>query len=478
MNSHVFAAIALVACISCVSSLETQEEHQGLVAEQIRSWRGPITCNAIRIGTRSAQAKKMLFCDDGTDRHEIVGISDELSVKLNEVDYPLPLSGEDVLFEESSRGKRVDLSKGNVSIDEERRLETENYFALAVTAGIRKVLAIRVSTIGATPTNTAANMVTKIFATGPNDPDNLVTQIDSCSYSVTTIVPATELKVNSGVLDLKVNRVAAGNGAPDIVNAARAGARLEIDDLDIYDHVMYCLPTGTSLTPQGSTVADTTWTSYGDIRGPESVYNDAACVHLTEQMSSFGLNFGLDNANIDQTEGVDGSGYMGTTKSTSTDARKCYNAYHSYRLGWYANRHSTYLARRWTSYVGENNGRITNLVPITQYKVSSRYHTVIAKIPLIQMQGALYIYYNKADGFNDGAETSKNEVAVSWGSYLQQSVLLGSLAQGESFSWSSFNGGLETLEIKVLSMVSAGIPDTASVSFTVKYQYPTNPAPP
>jgi len=471
MISQVFSTVVLLGCIFRTNAdfLKSQHEKDNIINEEIQSWRGPVACDVKRIEynlgrkVRTDEFEDMFVCDDGVDRHEIVGIDDELLTELNSVDHPLPLIGDGVLFHDGPKGKRIDLSDASVSIDEDRRLQIENYFSISVTKGIRKAIAIRVSTTAGETVD--GDLVSSIFGSGPNDPSNLLTQIEECSYSLLSIVPATELNVTSGVLDVTVNQGAAAVEATLIQDAARSAA-LGLVDLDSYDHVLYCLPAGTTFTPKGSAVAITDWTSYGELKGSESVYNDAACLSLSEQMYNIGLNLGLRNANMERDERGDGTGYMGD--SSSAGAQKCYNAYNSYKLGWYANRHKLLYPKRWTSYVGDEDGRIINLAPIIQYKLTSRYHTIVGKIPLSGMAGNLYLSYNEKAGFNGGTETTADQVSIVWGSSLQQSVLIGQIGSGETFTWDSYNGGLMDLTITCRSIVTTGVPNTATVSVTLR----------
>lgn len=476
-------AVLLFSTPYTYASTESPEEQEVLPDEDVTSWHGPISCEAKRIeysldgSIPTDDFEDMFFCDDGVDRHEIVGLPEELLEQLNARGHPLPLIGEDVLLEEGRFGKRVDFSKGSVSIDEERRLDTDNYYAISVTKGIRKVIAIRVTTIDASVTATSASLADAIFGTSPNSPPNLLTQIDQCSYSLLTVVPATEYNmtsmngVDSGVLDVTINQVSAGYDAPHITNAARAAAR-RLVDLDSYDHVMYCLPSGSTFTPKGSTTGVTTWLSYGEMAGSESVYNNASCSSLSEQMYQMGLNLGLRNANKEQLSRGDATGYMGL--SSKTTLQKCYNAYNLYRLGWYANRVKSSYIKRWTSYVenkngnGDADGRVFNLVPISDYKLSSRYHTVVGKIILPRMTGALYLLYNGAKDFNVGTETTTDKVSIVWGTWGQQSVLIGTIGAGDTFTWDAYMGGLEALRIKCVSIVKTGVPDTATVTVTLR----------
>jgi hypothetical protein len=91
-----------------------------------------------------------------------------------------------------------------------------------------------------------------IFGTS-GGPVNLASQYEQCSYGQLTFRPATHTKVVDGVLTVSIGNTVTGVNDAVIRNAAvdAAEAKLGVSGTDglrynVADHVMACLPPGTS----------------------------------------------------------------------------------------------------------------------------------------------------------------------------------------------------------------------------------------
>lgn len=131
------------------------------------------------------------------------------------------------------------------------------------TVGSRTVLVLRVIATDASTTATVAELSDSVFGTS-GDPVNLASQMSACSYGQLTMIPysgttSTGVTISGGVVEVPINTYVGGRSKgsidTDITNAATAllgslGGQ--------FDHVMYCVPPGSS----GS------WIGYGVSASP------------------------------------------------------------------------------------------------------------------------------------------------------------------------------------------------------------------
>ena len=91
-----------------------------------------------------------------------------------------------------------------------------------------------------------------------------------------TTAGAGSTDISNGVVTIKIDAAASGTADGTIVAAvtAKINAVFGVPPNQLADHVMYCLPPGTS----GS------WIAYAYINGQLSVYNDGWCNSLSGQM--------------------------------------------------------------------------------------------------------------------------------------------------------------------------------------------------
>lgn len=154
------------------------------------------------------------------------------------------------------------------------RMDPDGGTRKLVQVGNKKVLVVRIKTTGglsSETTATAAQLGNSVFGT-LGDTVTLASQYAACSYNTLTFSPLTTSSVTlsaPGVYDIEV--FVTGNDRGTIVNAVSSALPSSLG----YDHVMMCLPPGTS----GN------WIAYAYINAALSVYNDEWCRYLSGQVS-------------------------------------------------------------------------------------------------------------------------------------------------------------------------------------------------
>lgn len=152
-------------------------------------------------------------------------------------------------------------------------------------ADIRSVLVIRVKSSDSETTANAAQLYNVVF----DDDVCLASQYKLCSHGALQFEPATGNGVKDGIITLTINQNTVGQENDDVRNAvvAKANSHFSTPNLATkFDHVMLCLPPGTSGR----------WIAYGYIDSWLTVYNDEWCSYASGKNTpaSFGvLVFGL-----------------------------------------------------------------------------------------------------------------------------------------------------------------------------------------
>lgn len=153
---------------------------------------------------------------------------------------------------------------------------------LVATTGTREMLAVRIIAADASTTASEYDVSDNWFGTY-GDPLNLKSQYEACSYDKLKIKPADVGSGWAGVYTARIEELA--NGASDSVirNAAVAAVRSDLGNLESqFDHVMLCIPPGTSGR----------WVGYAYLGGWLSVFNDEWCGFPSIQMH--GMYYILD----------------------------------------------------------------------------------------------------------------------------------------------------------------------------------------
>jgi hypothetical protein len=142
---------------------------------------------------------------------------------------------------------------------------------LAVTAGTKEMLAVRVIASDASTTSSESEISDAWFGTS-GDAVNFKSQYEACSYNKLQIDPANTNVVSNGVTTATISNIVSGTDNGVIRNAVTAA--LGSSFTSQFDHVMLCLPPGTS----GS------WIAYAYVNHWLSVYNNQWCDYISGQM--------------------------------------------------------------------------------------------------------------------------------------------------------------------------------------------------
>jgi hypothetical protein len=138
---------------------------------------------------------------------------------------------------------------------------------------------------------------------------------------------------------------------------------------------------------------------WGHVSGKLTVFNNLACSAPVVQMHEIGHNFGLGHASENGEEYGDLSGVMGGGDAID-DERMCFNAPHSYQLGWLRNFVEYYFQ--------PGPGNIT-LVGHTNFGGGIQA-LLLQGIPTLVQD--TYIWFNHASGINADTREGKNQVLV------------------------------------------------------------------
>ena len=164
-----------------------------------------------------------------------------------------------------------------------RRANRQRHLA---QTGNRTVLIVRVTAPNSNQSNSAASLANGTFGTGGQQ-YSMASQYSSCSAGKLSFIAASGFigQITNGVTELQLNATVNGmtmsssfeNSMMTFVKGA-----LGIADLGItFNHIMFCMPTGTIASNS------TGWLAYAYISGYFSFYNNGAC---TPDQAIFGLS--------------------------------------------------------------------------------------------------------------------------------------------------------------------------------------------
>ena len=178
--------------------------------------------------------------------------------------------------------------------------------------GNKKVLALWVQaadTETAMPMDdgTSNSLANKIFGVS-GDAVNLSSQYSACSAGKLQFEPANGKstngpRVSNGVYAITIKSSIEGANRHDIVAEVEEEATALLGYLPSqYDHVMFCLPSGTK-TNAGSD----DWAAYAYVNHWKSVYNGVACKYMSTTAHEVGHNLNLGHSNLDDGKYLDKS---------------------------------------------------------------------------------------------------------------------------------------------------------------------------
>jgi hypothetical protein len=173
-------------------------------------------------------------------------------------------------------------------------MENESFRAVLsdYTVGTRSLLVVRVSTPSETVSYSTNQLAGAIFGVGPQSLTNsLSAQYRRCSIDQLNFVPATGFpQINNGILDISLSFSVSGQNIANLENALTQVVSniLGVSSLSrTFDHVMYCVPSGT-YSGGGSD-----WLAYAYVQNYRSYMNNAWCYRLTALQHEIGHNIGF-----------------------------------------------------------------------------------------------------------------------------------------------------------------------------------------
>lgn len=368
---------------------------------------------------------KLLHFEDGSEKKDYdcapsnspdvllaINLSDEF-IAQNEI-----ISGDTVLHYPSSS---VSVSSGELQLNEDEVTVLQDPRA-SVSNGNKSILALRII---ATDSSTSASEVTisdEVFGTS-GDVFNLKSGYDQCSYGQLTFeeyvgTTSTGKVITNGVTTITLqNFNVGGKESYVVVNEITSVANTVLGSLQSqFDHVMYCLPSGTN----GS------WIAYAYINHWLSVYNDEWCNYPSGQMHEIGHNLNLAHSGEGATYD-DQTGMMGYSYSSDEGPVMCFNAPKNAQLGWYDDKLEVFDSTTSSSWIGK-------ILGISDYENAAGDDIVILRI--IAATFDYYVSFNRKAGINAGTAEAGNKVLIHRrenGFGYKESKLLSKLDAGNTY---------------------------------------------
>jgi hypothetical protein len=312
---------------------------------------------------------------------------------------------------------------------------------LAVTTGKKNMLAIRVVAADTSTTASEDEISDSWFGTY-GDPVNLKSQYAACSYDALQCNAASKtttsgVAVTNGVYEVTIGNTVSGAADSTIRDAVVAAGNSALGNMQSqFDHVMLCLPPGTS----GG------WIGYAYINWYLSVYNDNWCKYVSIQMHEIGHNLGLGHSGETATYD-DQTGMMGYSYSQSDGPVMCFNAPKNQQLGWYPEGELVVDDFFEGKILGISN--YDDLVP-------SNGEIIMAKIN--DSVSDWYVSFNRATGINSGTKEGANQVLVHkrpQGTDYAASELIAKLSVGGSYNGITVDGVVMPVSVSSINTSSA-----------------------
>lgn len=293
----------------------------------------------------------------------------------------------------------------SVNVEQENPHYTEN----TGVKGNKALLVVRVMAPDASTSISSEKLSQSVFGA-----TSARSQYSDCSFNKLNFHPATGPGVSNGVMEITIPQNVKGIASYVVQNAITenlGGKPLNAD------HVMYCLPPGTT----GG------WIAYAYTNHWLSVYNDKWCTYLSAQMHEIGHNFGLLHSGEDKTAYGDQSGYMGYSYGVENEPLMCFNGPKSWQLGWYMDKTHSMNATKREKYEGSISG-------IVDYAT-----TTLPVIIRLQTEDSkdVFVMYNKKAEFNVGTKEGPDQVLVTTAvgnNVYGSSTLLSKMDVGQSFT--------------------------------------------
>ncbi|KAI2504196.1 Gametolysin peptidase M11 [Fragilaria crotonensis] len=310
------------------------------------------------------------------------------------------------------------------------------------------------------PSNQAADASTTASETqladdvfgAAGDALNLKSQFNQCSYGQLQFEPTTSnaLVGTDGVYTVSLpSTIITGAADNPIAWAAVDKATAELGTLTSFaDHVMVCMPPGTS----GG------WIAYAYINHWLSVYNNAWCGYPSGLLHELGHNLNLAHSSEGSTEYGDQSGLMGYSYGNDDGPIMCFNGPKTWQLGWFSEYHVDLSTATGISWSG-------NLIGFAQRANAAGTDKMIIRIQSSSTD--TYVSFNRRIGINSGTQEGADQVLVvtrAPGTGYALSNLVAKLSASGIYTVPNFNGSTSTLRITVNSIVTSTTPGRANIS--------------
>lgn len=213
--------------------------------------------------------------------------------------------------------------------DDEDGMSTSSDYADERFAGNRSVLVVRVKAEDSRTTVSLKELSDSVFGTN-GDPVTLASQFDACSYGKLTFSPSTYPGTAKGdaigTTAVSIPMTVEGEDSMVVTNAVTKALndKFSVENpAELADHVMYCLPSGTTRYDRGLS-----WGGFGFFYIPITVYNNEVCTYSSVQMHEILHNLNIRHSNErdpetdDLIEYGDKSGVMGVAPYQS-DTKIC-----------------------------------------------------------------------------------------------------------------------------------------------------------
>ncbi|KAG7374685.1 gametolysin peptidase M11 [Nitzschia inconspicua] len=321
---------------------------------------------------------------------------------------------------------------------------------LSNSKGTKKVLVVRATTSGGDTFSERDDIVDAIFGTFGN-PISLRSQYLGCSHNKIDFTPfeGTTHKgnqVTDGIITVDINRDFRGLNRFVAEEGLTSAAENMVGDLEQqFDHVILCLPPGTS----GG------WVAYAYVNGLISVFNDRWCEKLSTLVHEVGHNLNLAHSGSGEGSYHDKHCIMGFSYNEFFGPRMCFNPAKNWQLGWYDDQ-----AIEWNP----NDGTfIGTLVGVEDY--GKNYEDfVVVKIKHTRRE-SIHIGYNRAKGYNQETRIAQNMITVvSAGEGYSESTLLETLSVGGSTTFSTF--GTEAKDLTIQFLLTDSTTDQALIAIS------------
>jgi len=302
----------------------------------------------------------------------------------------------------------------------------------------RRVLVLRVSTIGSNQTYTTDELSHNFFA--DNDL-TLKSQYAACSHGKLTFEPVSSNvsdHIEGGVLDVELNVTAHSMERNELGNLAIGEAERLIGNnlIDVANNIIICQPP--------DSLGD--WVAYAYVHQPYSVYKGEWCGFISANMHEVGHNLGFKHSNLPAAQGSDGiygdrTDYMGWSYPRQKWPAMCFNAQKNWQTGWFADK---------ALHIDVSNGVWSGkLATFVDYDNAKDDEYVVIKVG-----EKLYFQYNRAKGMNAQTHDRPNELVVVE-SKLEGTELLGGLDGNQFnstfFQYNNFENSNKTLFITICS---------------------------